>query len=168
MDELLEALCFVLEDALERQHNLLEICRAQGNAARAHDVEYLEAKTLTLVTVMREAVQAEKTRGDLIVRIAETQGLSEPPQQLTALIAIAPPEWRDRLTYYQERLQQVMAETRSEIRVNAAVMRSALRVINRSVATLEQCADLNAQEYGADGLETAAAGSSPKVLDQKG
>ncbi|NIA15420.1 MAG: hypothetical protein GWP08_15240 [Nitrospiraceae bacterium] len=168
MDELFEALCFVLEDALERQQNLLEICRAQGKAARAHDVEYMEAKTLTLVAVMREAVQAEKTRGDLIVRIAQTQGLAEPPENLTALTAIAPEEWRERLAYYQERLQETMEETRAEVRANAAVMRSVLRVVNRAVSVLEQCTALNAQEYDAGGLETAAVESAPKVLDQKG
>lgn len=167
MDDFFETLCFALDDELERQENILAVCRAQGQAARAHDIEYLEAKTLALVALMQEAVQAEKTRGLLLGRMAEHLRIPNDRQTLSELIRIAPEPWRGRLSHVQTRLQDTLRETHAVVLSNGGVLRSGLRVLTRSLQALGQCAALDTG-YDATGMEPVRKRFQPKVLDQKG
>ena len=168
MTDLYEALYFVLEDALERQEKVLAACQAQGKAARARDVEYLEAKTLELVDLMKEAARADKTRADVVKQIALEHGLQKPPENLTQVTAIAPGPWRERLNDLQTRLQAALKETRAVVHASAGVMRAVLRVVGESLQALEECCTANAQGYEANGLEPAREHAGPKILDRKG
>lgn len=165
--ELFETLCFVLDDELERQENVLSVCRAQGEAARSHDIEYLEAKTLALVTLMREAVQAEKMRDDVIRRIAQETGQPETLKSLSDLILLSPDPWKARLEYLQSRLKTVLAETRAIVASNSTVLRSGLTVLTQSIRALEQCVE-RPVGYDASGFESASSQTPPRMVDQRG
>jgi len=168
MTDLYETLYFVLEDAVERQEKVLAACRVQGDAARSRDVEYLEAKTLDLVDLMKEAARADKMRADLVKQIALQGGLGEPPENLTELTAIAPEPWQERLAGLQAQLQASLQETHRVVRANAVVMRAVLRVVGESLDTLEECWTAHARGYEADGRESAREHAAPKVLDRRG
>ena len=71
MEKVLDELCEVLQDELERQENVLAVCRAQGQAARARDVAYLEAKAAALCSLIRETVNAEQERLRLVRAVVE-------------------------------------------------------------------------------------------------
>jgi len=168
MSDLYETLYFVLDDALERQEKVLAACQAQGKAARARDVEYLEAKTLELVDLMKEAARADKMRAEVVKQIASEQGLRNAPENLSAVTAIAPGPWRDGLSEVQTRLQAALKETRSVIAASAGVMRAVLRVVGESLQALDDCCTVNARGYEANGLEPAREHAGPKILDRKG
>jgi hypothetical protein len=168
MDALLEALCFSLDDELERQENILTVCRAQGEAARTHDIEYLEAKTAALFTLAQEAAQAEGMRQRLFNQIAAQLGISAEEQRLTELIPLASEPWGARMRYFQSRLQSLLNETRGVVRSNAMVLRASLRVLSQAVGALEQCASAYASGYTADGTEPLKETAAPTRLDRKG
>jgi hypothetical protein len=106
-NDLYEALCFLLEDALERQGNILAICRAQGEAARLHDLECLEARTAALGPLLEEAVEAEQLRVRLMQQLAEQYGFSHVPQSMSELIECSEEPWASRIRYLQGRFRAV-------------------------------------------------------------
>jgi hypothetical protein len=168
MDALFEALCFSLDDEIERQENILAVCQAQGEAARTHDLEYLEAKTAALFTLAQEAAQAEGMRRRLLNQIAAQLGVSAEEQRLTELIQLASEPWVSRMRYFQSRLQTILKETRGVARCNAVVLRASLRVLSQAVGALEQCAGAYASSYTADGTEPLKETAAPTLLDRKG
>lgn len=167
VEEMFDTLCFLLDDTLERQENILEICRAQGAAARTHDIEYLEAKSAALVVTMREAILAEQNRLELIQEIGRRLECTETPRNMTALIALAPEPYAGRIAYYQSRLKEVLDETNDVVRSNAHVMRTMMRVVKTSLTLLEQCAT-GVQGYDAAGMESGNRTAQPRIIDQKG
>ena len=65
----LEALCNHFDLERERQETMLSLCEAQGRAARAHDLETLEARTEALNLLIEEGVEAEAIRHALLVAV---------------------------------------------------------------------------------------------------
>ncbi len=167
MDDLLEALCYVLDDELERQETILAICRAQGQSARAHDIEGLEARTGALVPLIQEGVQAEGLRSRLLAQVADRAGLATPTLCLTEVIPMASEPRAARLRFYQERLRDVLRETKAVVRSNAAVLRGSLRVVGQAMKALEQCS-IDAAGYDAQGMESQRTEAQPTMIDRRG
>ena len=91
--EKLDALCEHFDDELERQQNVLVVCRAIGQAARSQDLEYLEAKTEALRVLLGEAMEAEQVRLDLVADVGDFYQLPEDQQTLSGLITQVPMPW---------------------------------------------------------------------------
>lgn len=168
MDILFEALCCSLDDEIERQENVLEVCNASRKAAQAHDVEYLEAKTCALVSLVQQAVQAESARKKLIDEIASNLGSVGKDRNLTALIAVAPHPWRERLSYYQTRLQGIVGGTRPVVISNMAALRAALRIVRHCLCQLEHGQEAAALSYNAGGMEPSRKDRQPSLIDHRG
>jgi hypothetical protein len=165
--EQFEALCYLLEDELERQGRILELCHAQGDAARCHDLELLEAKTATLLPLLQESTQAEALRIRLVGQIADATLLSNKRPSMSELILVAEEPWTSRLCAIQERFQESLAKTKNCVRDNSGVLRNALRVISHAMTALEQCASAG-PAYTATGTEQTARTPQPSVIDRRG
>ena len=168
MELLLERLCDLLDDELERQENVLALCIAQGKAAREHDHEYLEARTVALGELIEETVRAEAARFDLVGQIVEAYELPIEEQTLSHLIKAAPKPWSLRLRELQHRLRAVLAETQQAVRANSRVMRRSVKVIDEAVTTLTQCGPQAGGNYDARGKEKARVAREPSMIDQRG
>lgn len=127
----LQSLLDWLDDAIERQENLLAVCVAQGEAALAHNRPELEARNAALALLMREAADAERVRERRVLLAAEALGVGGECPRLQSLIAAAPTPWNERLAEAQARLREVLNLTRVRVRENSFVVRRNLQRINQ-------------------------------------
>ncbi|MBI2433655.1 MAG: flagellar export chaperone FlgN [Candidatus Hydrogenedentes bacterium] len=159
--EALQALCKVLEDELERQENVLAVCLAQGEAARAHNVAALETKTAALTLLIEQAAKAERERLRLVHEIVDALKLPVEQQSLSGLIAHVEEPWRLRLSEVQHRLRTVMGQTRAAIKAHNITIRRSLRIANQTIQTLVCGSNPALSPYGGGG---EAAPCAPAAL----
>lgn len=164
----LDKLCAHCDEEAERQETVLEVCRAQLFAARAHDIEQLEAKTAALLLLIQETAEAEKTRITLLREIVDHYRLPNERQTLTELISIAPEPWSSRLREFQTRLRAAVEETRRVARENRLVVRRSLNVLNRAMEAAFQTADAKRGAYDARGEQQRGNAERPAILDRRG
>lgn len=167
-EEILDALCDHFDDELVRQETMLAICISQGEAARAHDFEHLEAKTASMQALQREAIEAEEERLSLVCQVVDAFDLPVEKQNLSDLIVAVPEPWKTRLREFQLRMAEVITEVRSTSRENNALMRRSLRVVNDALNTVLRFNPAANGHYDAAGQTGRAAGSSPAVMDRRG
>lgn len=168
LEELWAALCDGFETELERQETILSLSIAQGQAARAHDLEYLEAKTAALSRLTAENAQAEPARQDLVRQLAEYYDLEVLNPTLSALIAVAPGTFALRLRELQGRMQAVTSETRRTIAENNRIIRRSLRVVQVALSVITRCQDAPSGHYGCAGQEQHTPVPEAALLDRKG
>ena len=168
MDKLLEMLCSLLDEELERQETVVAVARAQGVAARAYDVNALLTKNAALETLAMQAEAAVGGREAVVAGIASGYGLSAEEQTLSALIEHVGSPWSERLRYFQDRLGATLRESRLLVETNMAFMQRSSSKIDRSLSMLIPAADLNGDRYNAEGRELATVGTEPALLDRKG
>ena len=169
MNLLLNELCNVLEDELERQENMLAVCIAQGRAARAHDLEYMEAKTAALNLLIEECSAAEPARLRLIQQAAGTFHLFNENHTLTELIQVAPEPWKSRLQHVQTRMRVTLWATKKRVVDNREVFQRALGVVNEAMESVSQCLLANKPGiYDVHGGGKSDLRVGPAVLDQRG
>ena len=168
MTSLFEALCHLLEDELERQRKILEICRAQGDAARRHDIEYLEAQTASLTQLLHEAAHGEILRTRVMNQIVRGGSVTSEHPTLTELAALAEEPWRSRLRELQSNLRETVQTMREVVRGNAGVLRNSLRVVAQAMAVLDHCVTSQGPAYTAAGAGVSVRGTHPTVIDRRG
>ncbi len=168
MEQVLKQLCELFDDELERQENVLEICIAQGKAARAHDLEYLEAKTVALNALIREAVYAERERLTLVRCLVDAFRLPAGRQTLSDLIAVVQEPWKTRLSEFQVRMRHVLSETQNVVQDNAQVIRRSLGVVNEAMKTLLECIPSEPVSYDEKGGGMGCAAANPAMIDTRG
>lgn len=168
MDKLLEMLCTLLDEELERQETVVAVARAQGVAARAYDMDALQAKNAALETLALQAEAAVGGRDAVVAQVASGYGLSKEKQTLSALIEHVENPWSERLRYFQEHLGATLRESRSLVEANMAFMQRSSSKISSSLSMLIPAADPNGDRYDAEGRELAMAGAEAALLDQKG
>jgi len=166
LSHLLESLCALFDEELERQETLLALTKAQGEAAIARDTAVLEARTTAIRNLVAEALRAEPVRLELVGAIVEAYALPEQQQTLSGLIAAAEDPWKSRLRWHQERLQSVLAETQATVRSNHRVISR----LSRGAATLLRLftGDAESQVYGARGSVCAELHAAPRLVNQAG
>ncbi len=168
MDDLFTALCEIFDDELERQRNVLDVCLAQGAAARARDVEHLEAKTTALAILIQEAVEAEAHRMEVVQRLVEHYRLPVEQQTLSGLIAVAPEPWKSRMREFQTEIRKVLESVKSVARENDALIRQSIHHVNEALNTLAECVEKPRQGYNARGAKLGAAAIQPAMIDRQG
>lgn len=168
MKDILEALCDLFDDELERQENIFAILVAQASAARTHDIEFLEAKTEALTALIQEAIIDEQKRLCLMQKIVNQYQLPVERQTLTELILIAPDPWKTRMKDFQTRMCTLLEDTRTVVRKGNRAMRRSLKTVNEALAALLQCipAEHAYDQRGEDIGHTATA--VPNLIDQRG
>jgi len=165
--KLLDALCDLFDDERERQENVLAVSIAQGEAARAHDIELLEAKTEALTLLIREAARQERERISLVSAVVERYGLPFERQTLSDLIRIVPDPWARRMQEFQASMVSTLEQTRRVTRENRRLMRRSLKVVQRTLALLQPDSH-PAGDYDATGEQPAPRGLVPSFIDQRG
>lgn len=168
MEKTLDTLCDLLEDELERQQNVLALCVAQGQAARTHDLEYLEAKTAALGALIQEAVKAERERLHLVRQVVEDFQLPRAQQTLSDLIAAVPDPWKTRLCEFQGGIRAILAETSQVVRENNRIMRRSLHVVDEALNLMVDCVPAASAAYDARGAEPVRSHREPHVINQQG
>lgn len=168
IEEILERLCEHFDDELERQQNVLVVCRAMGQGARAQDHEYLEAKTAALHVLLRQAMSAEQVRLALVREVVEHYGLDEEHQTLTGLIAVVPEPWHQRMQEFQVLMRATLETTRRLVRENNRVLRRSLYVVNQTLAAMALCEPGGAGAYNGSGGDVARTQPAPVLVDQRG
>jgi len=166
MEKTLDRLCAHFEDELERQENVLALCNAQAEAARARDIECLEAKTAALSVLIQDAIDAERERLALVREIVDAYGLPVEQQTLSGLVATVPEPWKTRLADFQLRIRAVLEETRGVVRQNMPVLRRSLNVANEALSALHGQPDAGRYDGQGENREGALAG--PNVIDRRG
>ena len=165
---LLDELCALFDDELERQENVLRVCQAQGAAARAHDIDVLEARTAALSALLEEEAESESRRLELFGALVRAYALPLERQTLTHLIAAMPEPWRRRAGEFQSRVREVLEESRRTVRRDARVMRQSSRLANTAVAALAGAAGEPGWGYDAEGAEPPSQIAPSTVMDTQG
>ncbi|MCF6286673.1 MAG: flagellar protein FlgN [Candidatus Hydrogenedentes bacterium] len=165
---ILDALCDYFDDELERQQNVLVVCRAIGRAARAQDTEYLEAKTEALQLLLREAVAAEKVRLELVGDVVDWYQLPEDEQTLSGLITQVPMPWEQRMREFQVLMRATLESTRRLVRENNQVMKRSMSVLNRTLSAMALCQPESHGNYNEQGGDISRMKSTPTLIDQRG
>lgn len=168
IEELLDSLCEHFDDELERQQNVLAVCRAMGQGARAQDHEYLEAKTAALHVLLRQAMSAEQVRLALVQEIVNHYGLPEERQTLSGLIAVVPAPWQSRMQEFQLLMRATLETTRRLVRENNRVLRRSLQVVNQTLAAMALCEPGSASAYNDAGGDAIRSQPMPALVDQRG
>lgn len=168
MKALLDALCDRFDEELERQENVLAVCKAQGAAARVHDLEYLEAKTAALNALMQEFVDAEPGRVRLIEEVRRELDLTPDCDNLTGLIPVLPEPWRTRAREFQHRIRETLLETRQAVMENDSIIRRSMNVVDEALEALVRCVPADPPGYDAQGSEKPGAAVAATFLDQRG
>ena len=168
LDALLRDLCDLFDDELERQNLVLSTCRAQGEAARAHDLAYLEARTTSLTILMEEAFKAEEARLSLLRKVVEELGLDTERQTLSDLIAVAPEPWKTRMARFQTNIRSTLAQIRTAVQSNFRYMRSTLRRVDKTVDAFTGTSNEQTGSYDADGVESSRRGRPALLIDAIG
>ena len=168
IEELLDSLCEHFDDELERQQNVLAVCRALGQGARVQDHEYLEAKTAALHVLLRQAMTAEQVRLALVGELVAHYELPVERQTLSGLIAVAPAPWQSRMQEFQVLMRATLETTRRLVRENNRVLRRSLYVVNQTLATMALCEPNGSSAYNGSGGEVVRAQPVPALVDQRG
>ena len=168
IEPLLDRLCEHFDDELERQQNVLVVCRALGRGARAHDHEYLEAKTAALHVLLRQAVAAEQVRLALVRRVVDHYGIPESLQTLSGLIAEVPAPWQQRMQEFQVLMRATLESTRCLVRENNRIMRRALTVLNETMSALALCEPDHPGSYDGQGEGRGHTRTAPSLIDHRG
>lgn len=164
----LDALCDYFDDELERQQNVLVICRSIGQAARSQDLEYLEAKTAALQLLIRDAVEAEKTRLALVADVVAWYQLPEDQQTLSSLIEQVPLPWEQRMREFQVLMRATLESTRRHVRENNLVLKRSLGVVGQTLSAMALCQPESHGHYNGQGGDVSRIRSVPTLIDQRG
>ncbi len=166
--EMLDALCDYFDDELERQQNVLVVCRAIGLAARSQDLEYLEARTEALQLLLNDAIEAEQTRLELVSEVVDWYQLPVEEQTLTGLINHVPMPWEQRLREFQVLMRATLESTRRLVRENNQVLKRSMSVVTRTLSAMAQCQPDSHGQYNEQGGDAARLRSTPTLIDQRG
>ena len=165
IERTLDSLCTLLEDEQERQDNVLALCIAQGQAARGHDVDTLEARTAALNICIEESTHSEKERLALLREVVHYYELPVEKQTMTHLLNIVPEPWRSRLADFQKHLSATLEETARTVRQNNRTMRHSIKIVNDALSCIT---NFNTPHYDDRGEERQSVSANPNVIDQRG
>jgi len=168
IEKILDRLCVHFDEELERQHNMLAVCRALGRAARAQDHEYLEAKTAALHVLIHQTVAAEQNRIALVRQVVDHYQLPEDRQTLSGLIATVGEPWQSRMREFQVEMRDTLNETRALVRENNRVLRRSLYIVNETLAAMALCEPAAPRAYDGSGLEAGHRHAGPMLVDHRG
>lgn len=164
----LDALCRAFDEEFERQELVLANCIAQGQAARAHHLEDLEARTQSLTFLMEDTLRAETGRLAAQQEVVEYFEIPVEGQTLTGLIDVVPEPWKHRLSEFQINIRKTLKKIETAVHENAAFMRGSLRVVNSSLDLVAYPEAVPAIAYTGEGRQPDSTHRSPALIDAQG
>lgn len=164
---LLEACCLQLETEVNRQARVLDVCKEQGRAARARDLELLDQTTRSLAVLVQDGIRVEGERLALAARLVAVFELPPAEFRLSTLIARAPEPWRARLVRSQAALKEILSATRRLADANGRYLRDGARCADRILAEVFGAAT-RAAAYDAEGQRPSREDNAPAVLNVAG
>lgn len=167
MRNVLDRLCDLLDEELERQELVLAVTRSQEEAIMARDIGCIQQKTAALEGLIRDAAQAEKDRKALMETVAQEYGLAPEKQSMSGLISVAPGPWADRLRHFQKELRGVLEQTRRAVHANRRTLRQSQRIVQQCIRSL-QPGTSPPGDYTATGADSPLANRQPALIDQRG
>ena len=167
MEHVLDRLCDVLTDELERQQLVLAVLEGQRKAALDQDIAYLDAKTEALENLIREEQAAEPIRHDLMKRVVEQLQIPPSRQSLSELIRVAPEPYASRLREFQTEFRNTLFATRDLVRNNSVVLNRSLHSIQSFLASVSGF-ETSSGQYASDGRAYTATSLQPALLNQRG
>lgn len=168
VEDLLERLCDLFAEETERQENVLAICGSQGEAARAHDHEYLENLTQSLVVLLDDAAKAQHARIEVLDKVVKQLNLAPQQQSLSHLIQVAPEPWRRLLSEFQTGIKGTLEATKAVVRANASLMRRHLRSIDQSLYVVLGDDASKPNLYNPEGKEHKERQADAALIDTQG
>jgi len=163
-----DQLCAYFDAELVRQRAVFEACREQGEAIRSRDVPALETASQALVSLMKEALDAEKERLRLLHEVVTRLGLRVDGQTLTGLIAASPEHWASRMSTFQVEIRGVLSATRKEVRQHAGFLRRAGRILERSMNAIVGTSSSQGDAYDREGKEPSPGHRTPALVNTLG
>lgn len=168
MDKALKRLCDLLDEELERQENILVVCRRKHEAIRSMDVPTLETRTKALEVLARETMDAEPERRRALEEAAHLAGLARRGCTLSALAEAVPAPWAARLRMFQRQLKETLDQTRAVAREYARDLRRAKRIADQHIAHMTGEPAPHKGLYGATGALPPRRGATMALVDQRG
>lgn len=153
LPKILDKLCALFDEELDRQTAVNRMCAAQGKAARDTDLQGMDAHTQGLVVLMEDALSAEKTRIALLQWIVNHFSLPEKEHTLTDLIAVVPQPWRDRMKEFQLNIRDILAETQEIVTANERFMQGASQKLDDSIQQAVEHVTGKPEGYNPAGME---------------
>jgi hypothetical protein len=157
---MLETLCELLEEETARQTRIHHACMAQREAVAAQDVDRVNEATARLTQLMSEAKTAEMRRAMAIAEVVTAYELPEDRQNMSGIIAVAPPAFQDRLRTLQATLKELLRATERIIRDQGAAVRRSLGAVDQGLRSLRV---VGAGAYDARGERELAAASVSRL-----
>jgi hypothetical protein len=167
MAEVLERLCDVLVEELERQQLLLSLLESQRKAALSHDVALLDAKTQALENLLGDAKMFEGSRHKVVRQVVEMYALPPAQQTLSDLIRALPDPYSSRLRHFQIDFRSTLYAIRDLVRNNSLILNKSLRSVESFLAGLNRL-EPSASHYSAAGKAHAQYALQPALLNQRG
>lgn len=163
----LERCCVALNAEIGRQSRVLDLCREQGRAASARDIEALDSATRQLAEAIALSIHAEGERFAAVMDAARGLGVAPQDIKLSCLIGAAPEPWRGRLADIRLRLKTVVSVTQRVVDSNARYFRDGARVADRLLAEVVGEAS-EPEAYSRDGRSPAAKPALNALLNVAG
>lgn len=154
LPRVLEKICTLFDEELDRQRAVRRICEAQGTAARASDMELLEEYTQSLVVLMEDALASEKSRISLLRWIVDHYQLPEEEQTLSDLIHVVPQPWRNRMRGFQSDIRGILTETQRIVTENESFMNRASEKLDASIHDAVNYVIGKPDGYNPEGMDT--------------
>lgn len=164
----LDRLCVYFDSELARQQAVLSSCREQGKAIRSHDIPALECASRDLVSLMEDALDAEKERLLILAEVVSHLDLKLEQQTLSDLITLSPEPWASRMRTFQAELREVLSATRKEVRRHAGFLSRAGKVLERSMSAIVGSTIVGGDAYNSEGKEPAPGQRAPALVNTLG
>jgi len=132
-------LCGQLKDKIERQKKLVDICRAQSRALRAHDYEYVGAKTIEFARILSASTQPEQELNQTLEELYNRFELCAEKRNLGDLLTAAPEPYREQLAEYEQSLHLFHIELVSLTHSSVMSMQRAAETIAECMISLHDC-----------------------------
>lgn len=150
----LDKLCALFDAELERQMNVKQTCQAQGEAARKSDLAAMNSCTETLVTLMEDAMHAEKMRIEILHWVVEHYCLPLEDHTLSDLIAVVPQPWQNRMKDFQQNIKGILQETQEIVTLNETFITKAAGRLEDSILSAVDHVAGQPEGYAPDGMES--------------
>ena len=154
LPKVLDTLCALFDEELDRQRAVQRMCVVQGKASRDSDMEALDVHTQALVVLMEDALHSEKSRVALLQWVVEYFRLPKKEHTLSDLIVVVPQPWRERMRSFQLAIREVLAATQSIVSKNEQFMSSASEKLEDTIQLAVEHIAGKPDGYCASGAES--------------